>query len=111
MSKYFTISQGLRGCYMPDSVYTVKVDTRRELKEILDSEASSIRDMESTIGCSKRAIAWLANASWQEAKKKTPAYLPFVSPWGYRNQVSEYPYGIFCSVATRAEYLENQEGE
>ena len=112
MSKYFCVSQGLRGCYMPDSVSHIRVDSRRELKDYLESEASQIRDMENTIGCTKRHIAWLANAAWKEAhKKQNRAYLPFVAPWGYREQIASYPYGIFCSVSTRAEYLENQESD
>lgn len=30
MARYFTISAGLRGCYMPDTCYEVMVKTRRE---------------------------------------------------------------------------------
>ncbi len=33
MSRYFNVSHGLRGCYMPDNSQIVKVTTRRELKE------------------------------------------------------------------------------
>ena len=34
---YFCIAQGLRGCYMPDNAYMVKVNSRKELKAILES--------------------------------------------------------------------------
>ena len=32
MAHYFTIMQGLRGCYMPDNAYTIQCETRRDLK-------------------------------------------------------------------------------
>ena len=91
---------------MPDSCYHVMVETRRELKDYLESEAYSIRDAE-MVGCSKRAIARLAATAWREARKPKPAYLPFVAPYRDKHQDS-YPYGIFVSVESRSAYLENR---
>lgn len=109
MAKYFCISRGLRGCYMPDDVYHVMVKTRRELKEIIISEADMAAG-ESTIGLSKKAIAAFAARCWYEAQKPKlglkPSYLPHALPYGERGQISKYPYGIFASVASRADYLE-----
>lgn len=100
MSHYFTISQGLRGCYMPDSCYTVRVDTRRELKAYLESEAGSIRDA-GFIGCSTGAIAGLAALAWRKRKGFT---LDLVSPYKAQGQ-DGYPYGLFVGHARRGDYL------
>lgn len=107
MAKYFTIMHGLRGCYMPDSEpYVVMAHTRRELKDAIASEADMVSSGD-TIGLSKRAIAAFAAECWREAHKERPAYLPYCLPCKERGQDS-YSYGIFCSVATRKEYLESQ---
>lgn len=99
---YFTIGQGLRGCYMPDSVYVIKTDSRRELKAALEWEAESIRDA-GGIGLNKRAIAWLANAAWKARKSLTGEYCaPY--RWQYQNH---YPYGLMVWPANRAEYEES----
>jgi hypothetical protein len=43
MAKYFTISHGLRGCYMPDGdPYIVMARTRRELKAAIADEANGL---------------------------------------------------------------------
>jgi hypothetical protein len=98
---YFAISAGLRGCYMPDSCQVIRVNTRRELKEYLESEAYHIRQC-GYIGLSKRAIAWLAAVCWRNRNRPT---LDFVAP--YRAQCQDsWPYGLFCSMATRRDYLE-----
>lgn len=108
MSKYFTISTGLRGWYMPDSCYVTRCNSRRELKQAIESEARDYRDA-GFIGANKRAIAWLANIAWKEAHKPNPAYLPYclelAPPWARSN----YCNGIFISTATRAEYLQYRE--
>jgi hypothetical protein len=103
---YFSIWQGLRGCYMPDSAYVIKADTRKELKRALQWEADSIRDA-GGIGMSKRAIAWLANAAW-EARKANGEY---VAPYRWQGMDS-FPYalGVFCGM-TRADYLKQAESE
>lgn len=111
MAKYFCIMHGLRGCYMPDSDPShVMVKTRRELKELIASEADMLAT-ESTLGLSKKAIAAFVAECWREAHKAKPAYLPYCLPMKERGQ-SSYSYGIFCSVETRGEYLEaNREGD
>ena len=96
---YFNVSQGLRGCYMPDHAYIVAVTTRQELKSVLESEAYYIRNA-GFVGCSKRAIAWLAANAWQDKDKAT---LDAVVPYRNKDQRG-YPYGLFCSSATKADY-------
>lgn len=107
---YFTISNGLRGCYMPDNCYVVRVTTRRELKNIIASEASDYRDA-GFVGVNKRAIAHIAAIAWKEAKKARPAYLPYCLPLAPSHARHNYCHGIFISVATRAEYREHQASE
>lgn len=101
--KYFNISHGLRGCYMPDDSFVIACTTRRELKECIANEATLL-DSDSTIGLTKRNIASLAALAWREARKRTPAFLPYCLPCKERGQ-SSYSYGIFVSVATRHDYL------
>jgi hypothetical protein len=101
MAKYFHISQGLRGCYMPDSSYIIRADTRRELKAALDWEARDIREA-GFVGCNKRAVTWLAAQAWRNAGNH-------VVPYRNNHKGSGYAFGLFCTQATRAEYLD-QEG-
>jgi hypothetical protein len=98
---YFTIFNGLRGCYMPDSAYIIKADTRKELKSALQWEAHSIRDA-GGIGMNNRAIAWLANIAWKQRK----ASGEYVAPWRFDYQKQNYPYalGVFTGVS-RSDYL------
>jgi len=101
---YFSIYQGLRGCYMPDSAYVIKADTRKELKSALEYEARDIADA-GGVGMSKRAIAWLANAAWK-ARKSNGEY---VAPYGWKGQGSKpYALGVFTGM-TRADYLAQEE--
>ena len=102
---YFTIYQGLRGCYMPDSAYTIKADTRRELKSALTWEADSIRDA-GGIGMAKSNIAWLANAAWKGRKASGECIVPY--RWAYQKRSYPYALGVFTGI-TRQEYLDNQE--
>ncbi len=98
---YFTVFQGLRGCYMPESAYTIRATTRRDLKSALQWEADSIRDA-GMVGCSKRAVAWLAATAWRNRRRASGE---FVAP--YRNaEQKHYPYalGVFVG-ASRADYL------
>lgn len=109
MAKYFTIMHGLRGCYMPDTdPIVLMARTRKELKAAIEDEADRMAT-ENTLGLSKRAIASFVAECWREAHKPKPAYLPYCLPTKERGQ-SSYSYGIFCSVATRHEYLEHTRG-
>ncbi|RVC71336.1 hypothetical protein EN759_00540 [Mesorhizobium sp. M00.F.Ca.ET.038.03.1.1] len=102
MSKYFHIMTGLRGCYMPDNAYVIRVDTRRELKAAIEDEARLCRDS-GFVGGSKSAVASLAAAAWREAHKRNPSIYPHVAPYGSRDNRHS---AIHVSTATRAEYLE-----
>jgi hypothetical protein len=64
----------------------------------------------SMVGLSKKNIATFAAECWREAQKKNPAYLPFCLPCKSGGE-STYSYGIFASVASRAEYIESQKEE
>jgi hypothetical protein len=97
---YFTIWQGLRGCYMPDAAYIIKADTRRNLKAALQWEADSIRDA-GGVGMSKKAVSWLAAIAWRNRK----ASGEYVAPYRWKDQDhSPYALGVFTG-ATRVEYL------
>jgi hypothetical protein len=102
---YFTVYQGLRGCYMPDSAYTIRANTRRDLKSILQWEADSIRDA-GMVGCSKKEVAWLAATAWRNRRRPSGE---FVAPYRSAEQ-KHYPYalGVFVGV-TRQDYLDSQE--
>ncbi len=105
MARYFTIMQGLRGCYMPDSCNIIKCETRRELKSALQWEADSINDC-GFQGLNKRAIQWAAAKAWRDAAPKARgagAILP------YGNRDLGRPYALEISPATRGEYLEQGE--
>lgn len=90
MSRYFHITHGLRGCYMPDSVWIARVETRRELKDIIHAECEDM---------SKRNVAWLAAQVWRKGNVGS-----YVVPTGPG-------YGLHVMQASRAEYLESQKGE
>jgi hypothetical protein len=103
MAKYFHVSHGLRGCYMPDNSEVIKVETRRELKTHVSNEAKDMREAYG-FGGSKKEIATFVVDCWNEAKKPNPGYLPYCLPFG--RKPGDYPFGIFISVATRREYLD-----
>lgn len=104
---YFNISNGLRGCYMPDNAYIVRCDTRRALKAALEYEARDMRDAGFT-GANKRAVASVAAQVWRDSRKaRKSAYdfaLPLIPPHISRTS-GNYCYGVFVSHATRADYL------
>jgi hypothetical protein len=97
---YFQISTGLRGCYLPDSIYIIRATTRRELKAAI---ADSVYNAEGEIvGLSKRAVSEFAALCWRERKGRH--YLPYCLPYRFKYQ-SHYPYGIFVNNSSRAHYL------
>lgn len=100
---YFTIANGLTGCYLADSAFTIQAATRRELKSALEGEAYYIRDA-GGVGLNKRAIAWLANAAWKGRKDSKERVAPY--RWKYQ---THYPYGLSVWGASRAEYRAQDE--
>ena len=109
MSRYFHISQGLRGCYMPDSAYVIRCDTRRDLKAALESEAYYIRDA-GFIGCSKRGVASLAAMLWRRADPKARhSFGDSVLPYRNADSPGNYAFALMGSPATRDEWKESQE--
>lgn len=103
---YFHISNGLRGCYMPDNSYMIHAKTRRDLKAAIQWEAESYRDA-GFDGCNKRAIAHIAAIAWRNRRKAQLPYCLPMSPSGAQN----YCHGVFVASATRGEYLEYCESE
>lgn len=106
MAKYFHVSNGLRGAYMPDNSQVIMCKTRRELKSAVEYDARDMREAHG-FGGSKKHIAAFVATCWREAHKKTPAYLPYCLPFG--NKPGNRPFGLFVSVATRRDYLEQAE--
>jgi hypothetical protein len=102
---YFTISTGLRGCYMPDNCFVVRCNTRRELKAVIESEADNYK-LAGYIGANKRAIAHIAAIAWKEAQKPNPAYLPYALPVAPQHARDNYCEAVFVSTASRHEYKE-----
>ena len=107
MAKYFHISQGLRGCYMPDFIWCARFETRLDLKAALENEAFDIRDA-GFVGLNKRAVASLAANAWREANKPNPSIYPHVGGYGLPGNAHS---GLYVSVASRAEYLDSQSNE
>src|ERR1700739_3287779 len=103
MARYFHISNGLRGCYMPDSVSCIKVDTRRELKAALESEAEHLRDA-GYVGLSKANVASLAACAWLDARTTRFGSETIAACAPHRGALCTYP--VACSPATRADWLE-----
>lgn len=99
---YWSISNGLRGCYMPDSICIVRVRSRRELKSALADHLGYGEG-----NPSDRSIASLAAAAWREwgPGRKSRAYLPMCAPYPRQSG-----YGLFCAPATKDEWA-NQEEE
>lgn len=103
--RYFNISQGLRGCYLPDSAYEARFKSRRELKAALESEAYYIRDA-GFVGLNRKAVARLANAAWKAAapKAKNSPWLPYAAPYRNANQPGNFAFGLFVAKSCRADW-------
>jgi hypothetical protein len=102
--RYYHLTHGLRGCYMPDGEpYVIAVKTRRELKSAIESEADMLGDM---VGLSKKAIASFVAECWRRYYDKSWS-LNMVLPCHDRSvKIATYSYGIFLSRATRRDYLD-----
>lgn len=96
--RYYHILSGLRGCYMPDNVYVVRVNTRRELKSCITHEAEHQSCDGAFVGLGKAQVTWAAAHAWNSNE----AILPFGRRGGDR------PYAITISRATRRDWLEHQ---
>lgn len=101
---YFSISTGLRGCYMPDNSFVIYAKTRRELKSALAYEAESYRDA-GYFGASKKAVATIAAAAWRDRKKYQ---LPYAIPVAPPHARGNYCEAVFVSTATREEFKASQ---
>lgn len=106
MSKYFHVSNGLRGAYMPDSASVIKVDRYRDLKFAIMHEAMHLREA-GYVGVQKKLVTSIAIDLWREAQRERPQTMPMCLPLKPEH-ASTYSYGLFISVATRAEYLEHE---
>jgi len=95
-AKYFHITNGLRGMFMPDRGSTVRVFSMAALKALLEHEARYLE--ETHYGASKRAVARLAHEAWT----LTGAY-PAVMPLRPRGS-DTYHYGLFVAPATKQEW-------
>lgn len=107
MAKYFHIALGMRGCYMPDSSYVVKVDTRRELKAVVEDEAQRLRDG-GYVGASKREVTSTVADAWRNMRAARRSPYPFVVPYGMRPGAMR-PYAIHIAHSTRADWLASQD--
>jgi len=97
-ARYFHISNGLRGAFMPDSTSTVRVFSIKGLKAVLEGEARYLQDTH--YGASKRAIARLASEAWGlSGRHPYPVVMPLRPHGG-----DTYHYGLFVSVASRDDY-------
>ena len=106
---YANLSNGLRGCYMPDNATPIKFSTRSELKTFVQDEANAYRDA-GYVGASKVAIAAMVQSYWKRIggnnhgkPRKPVGYLETVLPLKPAHSDS-YSIGIFLSPLSRAEY-------
>lgn len=102
---YFHISVGLRGCYMPDGAFVVKVKSRKELRAIVSDECYHAREAYG-YGGSQKEISWMCAKMWKETKAKRPSYLPYAIGFGRTRDANDRPFGVFVRHATRTEYVE-----
>lgn len=111
--RYFTIMTGLRGCYMPDDVFAVAVNTRRQLKSILLEQRDFATDHERTIAemrrdgdhyATDREVASVAAALWRRKPTDRDAHLSTVIPYG-----RDAAFGIQVNPIMRSEYLERRD--
>lgn len=109
--RYFFISNGLRGCYMPDNIYVARFTTRRQLIDLIENES---RDMLEAygFGYSKRDRVAIACRIWREATGRAPkTRLDHAIGFGRTRSTSDRPFGLFISHATCADWLEYMESD
>ena len=98
--KYFQISSGLRGCYMPDCSYVVGCITRAKLKAILMDECERLREAYG-FGGSKKEITSVVTQMWRSERRD---YLPFAIGFGRTRAADDRPFGVFVSRSTKADF-------
>ena len=103
--RYFDISNGLRGRYMPDNAFILAVKTRRDLMRAIASECSDMREAFG-FGGTKREIARTVALVWREYKKPGRAFYPYAIGFGRSRDSSDRPFGVFIGYSSRTEYLE-----
>jgi hypothetical protein len=104
--KYFFISNGLRGCYMPDDVSVQGFKTRRDLLACVEHEA---REMIEAYGFGYSSVTRHAIVAqiWREAVgRATKQRLDHVIGFGRTRSTSDRPFGLFISHATRRDFLD-----
>ncbi len=94
--KYFFISSGLRGCYLPDDSAAYAFRTRRELKAFLQYEADTMREAYG-FGGAKREVATVAAWMWSGNYRHRLAI-----PFGRERK--HYPFALFIEPATKEEF-------
>jgi hypothetical protein len=92
-NKYFTMMRGLRGCYMPDDVWVIKVTSQKQLLQYVMEELEA---MSAPVG--KGEARTYVKECWRRHRTLT---LPLVLPTD-----AEKTYGIHLSHATRGEWEE-----
>ena len=107
--RYFHLSNGLRGCYMPDRAAILAVSSRRELKKAIEYECSDMREAYG-FGGSKADIATTVAWVWREwalrHKRQSKGYLPIAIGFGRSRSKNDRPFGVFIEPVSRSEYLE-----
>jgi len=98
--RYFNISSGLRGCYLPDNAGVYAFERRRELKAFLQTEADVLRDAYG-YGGAKREVATAAAWLWSGYARHRIAI-----PFG--REKKHYTFALFIEPASKEEY-ETQE--
>lgn len=89
--RYFNISSGLRGCYLPDNSGVYAFERRRDLKAFLQCEADMLREAYG-YGGAKREVAWVAASLWRSS-----GYQRLAIPFGRKPK--NYPFALSIDPA------------
>ena len=98
--RYFQISIGLRGCYIPDSSYVVECATRARLKTFITNECERSHEAYG-FGGSKKEISAVAAQMWRSDRLD---YLPLAIGFGCTRAANDRPFGVFVSRSTKADF-------
>ncbi|MFN7610090.1 MAG: hypothetical protein ACK5QX_04010 [bacterium] len=103
--RYFHISNGLRGCYMPDNAHIMAFKRRRDLISFVLNERADMLEAYGH-GYSKRDAIAQASAAWLMATYHKNKPFNYAIGFGRSRSRSDRPFGLFICDATRADYLE-----